>query len=154
MAEDRIELLQRWRDLRTELDRAHVRLIAVSKYAEDDPVRWLIEAGQALFGESRPQSLRDRALLWPQCEWHMIGPLQKNKAKYVGRHAHMWHSVEDVETARLVAGHVEGRTLPVLIQVNMADAAQQHGVRPDQAGRLLDELAGVEGIDVHGTPPR
>lgn len=117
-----------------------MRLLAVSKYAPDETVRWLIEAGQADFGESRPQNLRDRALRYPMARWHMIGPLQKNKAKYIARHAAAWHSVEDVETARAVAGLVSGRRLPVLVQVNVAGLAHQHGVRPDDLQVLCEEL--------------
>ena len=150
MKQGRIELLQRWRDLRDEVAQANVRLIAVSKYAEDEPVQWLIEAGETMFGESRPQSLRDRALQWPRCAWHMIGPLQSNKAKYIGRHAAMWHSVEDLATAKQVARYVEGRKLPVLIQVNMSAASHHHGIMPEQAGALLDAIAGIDDLELKG----
>jgi len=117
-----------------------VRLLAVSKYAEEDAVAALVQAGQIDFAESRPQQLRDRALRYPDAQWHMIGPLQKNKAKYIGRHAAMWHSVEDAQTARAVAGHVQERVLPVLIQVNMAGLTHQHGV---PAAAVPDLLAGL-----------
>lgn len=146
-------MLDRWQELTRELARQHVELLAVSKYVPDEAVACLIDAGQRQFGESRPQALRDRAGRWPECGWHMIGPLQANKAKYVGRHASCWHSVEDIELARRVADHVDaGRRLPVLIQVNAADNPGQHGVTPDAAhiGELIGQLAELPALEVRG----
>ncbi len=137
---NRQTLLNRWQVLVDELARENVRLLAVSKYAPDEAVRWLIEAGQMDFGESRPQNLRDRAQRYPTVRWHMIGPLQKNKAKYIARHAAAWHSVEDIETACAVAALVSGRRLPVLVQVNVAGLPHQHGVHPDALPALCHEL--------------
>jgi len=118
----------------------------------DEAVACLIDAGQKLFGESRPQALRDRADHWPRCEWHMIGPLQSNKAKYIGRHAAMWHSLESFETASRVAEHVEGRRLPVLIQVNAAGNPGQHGVAPDAAvvAAMVEKLGALPQLEVRG----
>lgn len=143
-------LISRWRNLRQELSAAGVTLLAVSKYAPDSAVSWLVDAGQEEFAESRPQALRRRAQLWPACRWHMIGPLQKNKAKYIARHAAMWHSAEDVETALQVARHVTGRVLPVLLQVNLSGDTRRHGVAPGQAGHLLDVLAAIPQFEVVG----
>jgi len=142
------ELLQRWKDLTSELGK--VKLLAVSKYAPDDQVQLLIESGETNFGESRPQSLRDRAEQWPECNWHMIGPLQKNKAKYIGRHAAMWHSCDDIEAAGAVARHVEGRELPVLIQVNISNNPAQRGVAPDAVSELADALSRIDGLKLAG----
>ena len=147
---DKAALLHRWHDLCAELRAAHASLLAVSKYAPDEAVNCLIEAGQMDFAESRPQSLRDRALRFPSVRWHMIGPLQKNKAKYVARHAAMWHSVEDVETARAVAKQVVGRVLPVLVQVNVAGIAHQHGVMPEAVPTLVDEIASLPQLNFTG----
>ncbi len=136
----RLALLDRWCQLSDEVRQHGARLLAVSKYAPDEAVDILVEAGCTDFAESRPQRLRDRSRRWPQCAWHMIGPLQRNKAKYVGRHASMWHSLEDIETARAVARHVQGRVLPVLIQVNLSGDPQRHGVDPGGLPRLYEEL--------------
>jgi len=143
-------LLQRWHDLCAELSIAHASLLAVSKYAPDEAVHCLIEAGQMDFAESRPQDLRDRALRFPSVRWHMIGPLQKNKAKYIARHAAMWHSLEDVETARAVAKQVVGRVLPVLVQVNVAGIEHQHGVMADTVAALVDEIASLPQLGFTG----
>ncbi|MDX8384071.1 MAG: alanine racemase, partial [Ghiorsea sp.] len=142
-------LVQRWRDITSGLT-DKTKLIAVSKYTSNEKVEQLIHAGQQDFGESRPQNLRDRATLYPQAHWHMIGPLQKNKAKYVAKHAYMWHSLCDIETAQAVAKHVEGRVLPVLIQVNISGESQKQGVVPQALGALYEELAHIKAFQVVG----
>jgi len=147
---DEASLLQHWRALRRETDAAGVRLLAVSKYAADEAVDCLFRAGQRDFAESRPQALRDRARRWPGCAWHMIGPVQKNKAKYVARHAAMWHSVEDAGTAALVARYVEGRVLPVLLQVNVTGHPRRHGVAVDGLAHLFEEVGAIQGLRVEG----
>ncbi|MDX8401638.1 MAG: YggS family pyridoxal phosphate enzyme [Mariprofundaceae bacterium] len=148
--DERAALIERWRSLRDAVEAAGARLIAVSKYAPDAKVTVLTEAGQRDFGESRPQSLRDRAGHWPQAAWHMIGPLQRNKAKYVGRFAAIWHSCEDSDTAQAVARHVTDRTLPVLVQVRLVDAPNRHGVPPDRAAGLVETVDALAGLRVIG----
>ncbi len=143
-------LIARWRALRAEVEDAGASLLAVSKYAPDEAVSALLDAGQLDFGESRPQQLRDRARRFPEARWHMIGPVQKNKAKYVGRFAAMWHSVEDARTARLVARHVQGRRLPVLVQVNVLRLPGRHGVLPEAAAELVEELGSVPELEFAG----
>ncbi len=144
------ELLARWRVLRRELDVRGVQLLAVSKYAADADVDILIDAGQQDFAESRPQQLRDRAQHYPDVRWHMIGPLQKNKAKYIARYAAMWHSVEDIRTARAVAGYVLDRRLPVLIQVNVSGIPHRHGVLPEALCELVQAVQDMPTLNLVG----
>jgi uncharacterized pyridoxal phosphate-containing UPF0001 family protein len=80
----------------------------------------------------------------------MIGPVQKNKAKYVGRHAAMWHSCENLETAAMVARYVTDRVLPVLIQVNIANAPGQHGVSPEAVAAFAETLSQMHGLRLAG----
>lgn len=150
-----MSLLKRWHELTGELADADVKLLAVSKYAPDEAVQLLIEAGQLQFGESRAQNLRDRAMRWPDCEWHMIGPVQKNKAKYIGRHAFKWHSCENLDTAVAVAKYTRNRVvgekqLPVLIQVNIADVENQHGISPSELLVFARALSKIDGLKLAG----
>jgi len=144
------QLVQRYQRLDRAMKEAGVSMLAVSKYAPDEAVQLLIDAGQVQFGESRAQSLRDRAERWPECAWHMIGPVQKNKAKYIGRHAAMWHSCENLETAAMVARYVTARTLPVLIQVNVAHAPGQHGVSPEAVAAFAEAISHIDGLQLAG----
>ncbi len=145
-----LELISRWQLLRDEMDVSGTRMLAVSKYHTDDEVSMLAHAGQIDFAESRPQALRDRAQKFPELNWHMIGPVQRNKAKYVGQFAYMWHSLCDIEVAKMVAKHVTDRVLPVLIQVNISGEKQKYGVPPESLALFLSQVKQIDGLNVIG----
>ncbi len=137
-------VVQRWQRIRQSI--GEVQLIAVSKYTTDENIGMLAQAGQVDFGESKPQNLRDRAQKFPHLRWHMIGALQKNKAKYIGRLAHTWHSCCDIETAQAVAKHVAGRRLPVFVQVNISGEAQKQGIHPDEVPLFFRQLNLIDAL--------
>jgi pyridoxal phosphate enzyme (YggS family) len=141
-------LIQRWQHVQSNMGDA--QLIAVSKYTSDSNIETLLEAGHLDFGEAKPQNLRDRAQKYPKAHWHMIGPLQKNKAKYIGRFAYMWHSCCNIEAAKEVAKHVEGRRLPVFVQVNISSEPQKQGIQPDDVLLFLQQLDLIEEFEVIG----
>jgi len=142
-------ILQRWQAILDTLP-SQTRLIAVSKYTTDENVELLANAGQKDFAESKPQQLRDRATKYPDLHWHMIGPLQKNKGKYIGKHASMWHSCCDIETAQTVAKHVINQPLPTLVQVNISDEPQKQGVSPQDLPSLLEQLIQIDELNIIG----
>ncbi len=87
-----------------------VKLVAVSKFHPVEALREAYEAGQRLFGESRPQELSAKAGLMPaDVQWHFIGHLQKNKLKLVLPYVSMIESVDSVELLdaieRWLSGH-------------------------------------------------
>ncbi len=141
-------LIQRWQHVQSNMGDA--QLVAVSKYTSDTNIETLLEAGHLDFGEAKPQNLRDRAQKYPQAHWHMIGPLQKNKAKYIGRFAYMWHSCCDIEAAKEVAKHIEGRRLPVFVQVNISGEPQKQGIQPDDVLLFLQKLDLIKELEVIG----
>ncbi len=70
-------------------------LLAVSKTVPAERVQEAIAvAGHTLFGENHAQELRDKARVVAGARWHFIGPLQRNKVKYVVGVAEMIHSVD------------------------------------------------------------
>ncbi|MDQ6990097.1 MAG: YggS family pyridoxal phosphate-dependent enzyme [Mariprofundaceae bacterium] len=143
------KLIQRWKNMVQSLPE-QTQLLAVSKYTTDEKVACLIKAGQQDFAEAKPQSLRDRAQHYPQVRWHMIGPLQKNKAKYVGKFAATWHSLCDVETALAVAKHVQDRVLPVWIQVNISGESQKQGVSEADLTLFYTQICPIKELHVVG----
>ncbi len=142
-------LVERWQHIKQALPN-HTQLIAVSKYADISDVQTLAQAGQQDFGEARPQQLRDRASAHPDLHWHMIGPLQKNKAKYVGKHAYMWHSCCDLDVAAQVAKHVQGKPLPTLVQVNISGEPQKQGIQPNDLPLFFEQLNHIKGLSIIG----
>jgi pyridoxal phosphate enzyme (YggS family) len=127
-------------------DTAGIKLIAVSKTKRPEAIREAYAHGQRAFGENYAQELEAKALALadlPDIEWHFIGHLQSNKAKVVARAAHVVHAVDGEGLARELGKRVAngGRTLPVLVEVNVGGEPQKHGAT---AADLEDVLRAVE----------
>jgi len=125
---------------------ADVQLLAVSKLQPSALVREAYEAGQRAFGENYAQELRDKAaeLQLPGLQWHAIGGLQVNKAKYVAKVATAFHALDRAELADELDRRRAG--LPPLdcyLEVNLAGEASKSGVTP---GALPALLAHVQGL--------
>jgi PLP dependent protein len=118
----------------------HVKLIAVSKKRTVQEIEALYALGQRAFGENYPQELRDKQPLLPaDIEWHFIGNLQLNKAKYVAPIAHLVHTADggrilDELNKRAAAAQ---RVLPVLLQVHIAQEETKHGLSPAELEELV-----------------
>jgi pyridoxal phosphate enzyme (YggS family) len=130
-----------------------VRLVAVSKTFPAERVREAMEAGQSLFGENRVQeALAKIPEVGEGARWHLIGHLQRNKARHVVGLFELIHGVDDdrlaVELDRRCAA--AGATQDVLVQVNLSGEATKSGV--DEAGLfpLLDAVAPLDHVQVRG----
>jgi PLP dependent protein len=130
-----------------------VTIVAVTKSHGPEAVRAALAAGLRIVGENRVQeALAKQDQLWDvPVEWHLIGTLQRNKARHaVGRFA-LIHSVDRLDLARELDRRVpEGRRQPVLLQVNCSDEPQKGGVAPESLGPLLDGLRELARLDVRG----
>jgi pyridoxal phosphate enzyme (YggS family) len=130
-----------------------VLLIAVSKTVEAERVKLAIAAGVAALGENRVQEARDKIeTLGRPVPWHLIGPLQTNKAKDAVRLFDWIHSVDRLELARELDRRARaiGRTVDALLEVNVGDEPQKSGARPGEIKPLLDALVGLGGIRIRG----
>ena len=120
-----------------------VRLVAVSKGKPAEAFRAAYAAGQRDFGESYAQELGEKAEALgdlPDLAWHAIGGLQRNKAKLVARVAAVVHSVDREDLAVELDRRAEalGRTLRVLLEVNVGGEASKGGCAPGDLGRLIE----------------
>jgi len=127
-------------------DPGEVTLVAVSKTHAPEAVRSAYAAGQRVFGENYGQELRDKAAALADLadlQWHFIGPLQRNKAKYVVGTAAMVQSVDSVELMDELHRRAEARgvDLPCLVEVNIAGEASKSGLPPDDVAAVLDAFA-------------
>jgi len=143
-------LIARYQALKQTIEARGARLVAVGKYAPDEAIECLLEAGCLDFGESRPQALRDRAQRFANARWHQIGPVQRNKAKYIARYASLWHSLEDLTVAEEVVKRLQGRRLKALLQVNLSGDPKRHGVAWDAIEKVLEQAEALEGIEIVG----
>jgi pyridoxal phosphate enzyme (YggS family) len=130
-----------------------VLLIGVSKTVEVERIRAAIEAGVAALGENRVQEAREKIeTLGRPVPWHLIGPLQTNKAKDAVRLFDWIHSVDRLELATELdrRARQSGKPVNVLLEVNIGEEPQKAGARPNEVKSLLDALARFEGIRVRG----
>jgi PLP dependent protein len=130
-----------------------VRIVAVTKTHGADVVRQAFAAGLRDVGENRVQEALSKQEALPEMplDWHLIGTLQRNKARQVvGRFA-LIHSVDRDELAMELNHRVtEGQRQRVLIQVNCSGEPQKGGVAPDGLLSLLDRCRSLERVDVAG----
>jgi len=130
-----------------------VLLIAVSKTMDVERVRLAIEAGVAALGENRVQEAKAKIeALGHPVPWHLIGPLQTNKARDAVRLFDCIQSMDRIELAREIdrRARAAGRTVDVLVEVNVGEESQKAGVRPDELKSLLDAISRLDRIRVRG----
>ncbi len=135
-----------------------VTLIGVTKTFPIEDILEAREAGLRHFGENKVQELVSKAAQLPghveggDVYWHMIGHLQRNKAKEVVRRADLFHGLDSLRLAEELdkrAAQV-GRVLPCLVQVNVSGEESKSGVEPGKTYDLLRELAAFQHIQVRG----
>ena len=134
-------------------DPGDVRLVAVTKTVPVERVRAGIAAGLTLVGENRVQEAEAKRPLAPGAAWHLIGPLQSNKARRAVEAFDAIQSVDSLELAeRLSRLAIEaGRApLPVLFQVNVDADPAKAGFAPEELGRALAELLDLDGLRPEG----
>ncbi|MBF0463201.1 MAG: YggS family pyridoxal phosphate-dependent enzyme [Magnetococcales bacterium] len=136
-------------------DPHQVKLLAVSKTQPAAVVQAAVAAGQLFFGENRVLEARDKQDALPALgatmQWHLIGPLQRNKARMAAGLFQMIHSVDSLALAEALASHHDGASsLPVLMQVNIGREAQKRGVMAEEATALARSMALLPGIALCG----
>ncbi len=138
---------------RARRDPASIRLIAVSKTFPIDYVRCAADAGQIDFGENKVQEALDKIAAAADLDlrWHLIGHLQSNKARKTAAF-HAVHSIDSPELLERVdrAARESGRTVDVLIQVDLAGEATKFGVPPDRLDAVISAAAQCAGARLRG----
>ncbi len=122
--------------LRAGRDPAQVMLMAVSKTFPPECIRDAYEAGLRIFGESRVQEFTAKAAALRdlhEAEWHMIGHLQSNKAAQAAGVFAAIDSLDSLKLAEKLDTSAEklGRTISVLIEINVGGEAAKSGLSPD-----------------------
>ncbi|HRR39942.1 MAG TPA: YggS family pyridoxal phosphate-dependent enzyme [Syntrophales bacterium] len=131
-----------------------VRLMAVTKTVEDDRILEAIEAGVDIIGENYVQEGKRKVekLGRRGVEWHLIGYLQSNKAKYALKIFDMIHSVDRLSLAQEIdrrAG-AAGSVAKILVEVNLSGETTKGGVKKDEALALIRDIAKLENLSVRG----
>jgi len=132
---------------------SEIRLMAVTKTVEEGRIRQALEAGIDLCGENYIQESRIKVeSIGHPPQWHMIGHLQTNKAKYAIRLFDMVESVDRLELAVELDRRAKaaGRVLPILIEVNSGGELTKSGVAPEETANLIRKIAPLENLAIMG----
>lgn len=134
---------------------AGVSLVAVSKFHPAEHIMEAYDAGQRIFGESRPQEMATKAAQLPKdIEWSMIGHLQTNKVKLIAPFVSLIASVDSdrlIEEIEKQAAKCE-RTIDILLEVHVADEESKSGWDIEELRAYLNSgaLTSMDHIRVRG----
>ncbi len=164
--EDRM-LLERIKDVYRKISSAVIRsgrnpfdvkLIAVTKTVSLERIKAAADLGLRIFGENRVQEAQEKiAACRSQCpdcavEWHMIGHLQKNKAKTAVQLFEVIHSLDSPGLAELLNKHAEkaGKIQRVLLEVKLSAEDTKHGVAKENLMSLIESVSGMKNLKLEG----
>lgn len=133
------------------------RIIAVTKYFDEEAIITAFDAGLRDFGESRvieasakianlPSKVRENSI------FHLIGHLQSNKVKQAIKVFDYIHSVDSVKLAQSISQHsLEiGKVQKILIQINNANEEQKFGFSKEEVFDAFERIQNLEGIEIVG----
>ena len=130
-----------------------VSLVAIAKTFPADRVRELLACGQTLFGESRVQeALGKISDVGEGARWHLVGHLQRNKARHAAGAFELIHSVDGEALARELdrRAAAAGIRQAILLQVNLSEEPTKHGLDQGGARPLLEVVAALDHLDPRG----
>ncbi|MER3443753.1 MAG: YggS family pyridoxal phosphate-dependent enzyme [Meiothermus sp.] len=133
-------------------DPAAVKLVAVTKgHTVEEIRRHVLEHGHSALGESRVQEALPKMAELGGVEWHFIGPLQRNKAKFVLDFA-LVHSVDSLRLAQALdlKAREKGKVLPVLAEFNVGREPQKHGFLEEELPEAVARLRDLSGLELRG----
>jgi len=130
-----------------------VILVAAAKSRAPREIIEAVNAGIKIIGENYVQEA-ERAYreIGNKALWHFIGHLQKNKVKKAVEICDMIETVDSIEIAEEINRRCaqNGKTMPVLIEINSGREAQKSGVFPEDAGKLITAIAALKNVRVMG----
>jgi pyridoxal phosphate enzyme (YggS family) len=132
-----------------------IRLVAVTKTLGPEVVRAAYEAGVRHFGENRVQewdSKRSEVGHLDKATFHMIGHLQRNKARHAAAIFDRIDSIDSLALARKLeqAAAEERRRIPVLIEVRLSQEPAKSGIEPESLDALAIALMALSHLDLEG----
>jgi pyridoxal phosphate enzyme (YggS family) len=131
--------------------------VAVSKTVAAERLRAAVEAGIDILGENRVQEAESKIAEVPGARWHLVGPLQSNKARRALETFDVIQTIDSValaerldRLAREVRGAGPASRYPVLLQVNVDDDPSKAGFAPEALADALETTARLGALEVRG----
>lgn len=134
-------------------DPSSVVLVGITKGRSALQIREAMRAGLEEIGENRVQeALPKIAAVGSGARWHMVGHLQRNKARAAAGAFDVIHSIDSLRLGEAVgrAAHESGRSVRALIQVNVSREPTKHGIAPGLVPALARGMMGVQGLELVG----
>jgi pyridoxal phosphate enzyme (YggS family) len=134
-------------------DRQEITLVAITKTISAAVAALLPKLGLVHLGESRPQELWRKAAMVPEAvHWHLVGHLQRNKMERTLPLVQLIHSVDNLRLLEALEKEAarQGRSVPVLLEVNASRESQKHGFLPEEVSGLVPAIATLKHVHVEG----
>lgn len=126
-----------------------ITLVAVTKTRTLDEVNAVVEAGACELGENRVQEyVHKKEEVAGQVRWHIIGPLQTNKAKYLKDGKVILQSMDRISLAEEITRRLGG--IDALVQINISGESQKFGIAPSELEFFLGKMLAFPGIKLRG----
>ncbi len=130
-----------------------IELVAAAKTRRPEEILEAVEAGVKIVGENYVQEAeRAYKAIGNKAKWHLIGHLQKNKAKRAAKIFDMIETIDSVEIAKELDKRCAqiGKVMPVLVEINSGREEQKSGALPESAEQLIKEISSFQNIRVMG----
>lgn len=155
LAENLEQIQQRIRAACDRCDRVpnSVTLLAVSKTHPPETIQAASQLGLLVFGENKVQEAKVKIPLCPgRLRWQMIGHLQSNKCRDAVELFSMIQSVDSLALAQEINKRAEAaaKTMPMLLEVNVAGEASKFGYTPERMLADLKSLNALPRLVIHG----
>ncbi len=149
-----VDIKANLKQLRQEIPE-NVKLVVVTKTRTNEEVMTAYDAGERVFGENKVQELIGKQPQLPEdIEWHMIGPLQTNKVKYIAGWVSMIESVDRMKLLRYINKEAKkhDRVIPCLLQFHIAEEETKFGLSAEEAEHILNskEFADMKNVKICG----
>ncbi len=134
-------------------DESSVMLLAVSKTHPPETIKLAVDCGLLHFGENKIQEAKAKIPLCPgKARWQFIGHLQSNKVRDAVELFEMIQGVDSLALAREISKRAEqaGKTMPILLEVNVAGESSKFGYKPEAVIAELNELNALPRVEIHG----
>jgi hypothetical protein len=130
-----------------------VTLLAVTKSQPPEVVSEAGKLGVRFFGENKIQEAKAKIPLCSgKLRWHFIGHLQTNKCRDAVELFEMIHSVDSLNVAQEISKRADqvGKTMPILLEVNLAGEASKFGYQPERLEAELNQINALPRLEIHG----
>ena len=156
IAENIAEVRQKMADacLRAGRPQGDAKLVAVTKYVDEEHIAEAFSCGLKTVGENHAQEVREKLTFYKQngAELHFIGQLQSNKVKYIIGNAFLIQSADREKLLLEIDSHARktDTVQSVLLQVNIGGEEQKGGVSSEKLPYLLELACGLKNVRVEG----